>query len=543
MKKLLLFVNTVKYLKLSQILNRLSKLFFNPQVTDTFTGEVNLGTGVWISIDLYEEKIDTSKIATFLNKKKLLSFPVDWNNGELSKLWTYNVHYFEDLLSLNSKDKSTFHKNLIKQWIVDNPIGSGAGWEPYPTSLRIVNILKYWLGGAKLEKEVFESLHLQASFLSNNLEKHLLGNHYFVNLKALLFAGIVFRNKKWINISTAGLLEQIPEQVLDDGANFELSPMYHSIMLVDFLDIYNLAKKYPATLTIELQNLVAANIPKMIKFMDSMSHLDNEPSFFNDSVNNVAPHKIKIEEYAEKLNFIVSSMNLKKFSIIDNECSGYFCAVNNGAKLIFDASPVGPDYIPGHAHADSLSFELSIKNNKIFVNSGTSRYDVSKEREEERGTSSHNTVVIDDKNSSEVWSSFRVAKRARILHREYKLIGKNTIKFSASHNGYKKLIKGAIHHREVIFDTNKLIFLDQIIGKFKNASAYFYLHPELKINLEKDILNIFKSKVHISCNLKNLDYSIVDSFWSPEFGQKISNKCLKIDFKSETLKTKFEWSQ
>ena len=38
---------------------------------------------------------------------------------------------------------------------------------------------------------------------------------------------------------------QINEQILEDGANFELSPMYHSIMLVDCLDLLNLANAYP----------------------------------------------------------------------------------------------------------------------------------------------------------------------------------------------------------------------------------------------------------------------------------------------------------
>lgn len=539
MKKLILFFNTVKYLKPSQIFYRLTRLLFKSKVTDTYKDQIVTGSGVWISIDLYKEKIDINNIATFLNKKKALDFPEDWNNEKLSKLWIYNIHYFEDLLSLNSRNKTIFHKNLINQWIIDNPIGFGNGWEPYPTSLRIVNILKYWLGGADLAKNVFESLNSQASFLSNGLEKHLLGNHYFANLKALLFAGIIFKNNSWTNIATRGLLKEIPEQILDDGANFELSPMYHSIMLVDMLDIYNLSNRYPDRVEIKLKNLISTIIPKMLKFMDSMSHPDNDLSLFNDCSNNVAPSKEKIEEYAKKLNFRIPSTDLNKISIIDNQSSGYFCAINNGSKLIFDASPIGPDYIPGHAHADTLSFEFSFKNQKIFVNSGTSRYDISSERVLERGTSSHNTVIIDGKDSSEVWSSFRVAKRARILNRQHQLVGKKIIKLNASHNGYKKLIKGSIHQREIIFERNKLSIIDTISGKFDSASAYFYLHPKLNIDIEEDVLYISNDYVKIYFSVKNLSYSILDTFWSPEFGKKIPNKCIKINFKSNKLKTIF----
>jgi len=117
--------------------------------------------------------------------------------NHLSKLWVYNLHYFEDLLSNNAEEKRNFHLELLISWVDQNPVGYGNGWEPYPTSLRIVNILKAWLGGLELDKKLFSSVFAQASFLSNDLEKHLLGNHYFVNLKALLFAGVIFENTYW----------------------------------------------------------------------------------------------------------------------------------------------------------------------------------------------------------------------------------------------------------------------------------------------------------------------------------------------------------
>ena len=94
----------------------------------------------------------------------------------------------------------------------------------------------------ELDRKLTHSVFTQASFLSNNLEKHLLGNHYFVNLKALLFAGVVFENTRLLSIGEKGLVSEIPVQILEDGANFELTPMYHSLMLLDMLDILNLCR-------------------------------------------------------------------------------------------------------------------------------------------------------------------------------------------------------------------------------------------------------------------------------------------------------------
>ena len=42
--------------------------------------------------------------------------------------------------------------------------------------------------------------------------------------------------------------------------------------------------------------------------------------------------------------------------------------------LLADCAPVGPDYLPAHAHADTLSFELSLGGRRVLVNSGTSEY-------------------------------------------------------------------------------------------------------------------------------------------------------------------------
>ena len=87
----------------------------------------------------------------------------------------------------------------------------------------------------------------------------------------------------------------------------------------------------------------------------------------------------------------------------------------DGSKLIFDAAAVGASYIPGHAHADTLSFEMSIGIERVFVNTGTSEYGLTQNRINQRKTRSHNTVEVDGLDSSKVWSNFRVGNRASIF--------------------------------------------------------------------------------------------------------------------------------
>src|SRR5690606_12740195 len=88
------------------------------------------------------------------------------------------------------------HKELINRWIRENPPLVGNGWEPYPLSLRLVNLLK-WLAGpvwreakADIPELWKQSLGRQAQALLAQQEHHILGNHIFANGKALVFAGV-----------------------------------------------------------------------------------------------------------------------------------------------------------------------------------------------------------------------------------------------------------------------------------------------------------------------------------------------------------------
>ena len=542
MGKLLLLINTVKYLKWEQIYFRFIRKFLKPKVTEIYSGHEPQSSKFWIHQTLYDDKINNQFEALFLNYAKKLDFPLDWNNEKFSKLWLYNLHYFEDLLSQNALKKREVHLKLLNHWVDDNPIGFGNGWEPYPSSLRIVNIIKAWLGGLKLNEKLFKSVFTQTSFLSNNLERHLLGNHYFVNLKALLFAGVIFENTRWKRIAENGLLAEIPEQILEDGANFELSPMYHSLMVIDMLDILNLIKAYPNKISINLSLMIEEYTPKMLSFMDAMSHPDGGTSFFNDSVDGIAPSKRTIESYAQKLGLKIIHRESHEHQIIDNNHSGYICSLVAGNKLIFDASAIGPEYIPGHAHADSLSFELSIGEQRVFVNSGTSEYGLSSMRHYQRKTRAHNTVEIDGKDSSQVWNSFRVANRAKIISRNFKKTDDHANVMQAAHNGYKSLFGGCIHLRKLIFKENSLLVSDTLEGKYKEAICRFYFHPNLSVTLENNLLRVEGPKFVLLSDLNESLASIVDSFWYPEFGVKIPNKVLQLNFQSSKLDTVFTWT-
>ena len=116
----------------------------------------------------------------------------------------------------------------------------------------------------------------------------------------------------------------------------------------------------------------------------------------------VAASPKKLFDYAKRLNH--------QMPVLENgltlQDSGYIRYESNGLVLIIDVAEVCPSYLPAHAHADTLSYEFSYKNQRIIVNSGTSQYDRSEQRNFERGTSAHSTLEIDGRDSSEIWIFF-----------------------------------------------------------------------------------------------------------------------------------------
>jgi len=114
------------------------------------------------------------------------------------------------------------------------------------------------------------------------LEFHLLGNHLLANAKALVFAGCFFSGDEadgWLRTGLDLLEAEFAEQILDDGAHFELSPMYHAVILEDVLDLIQLRRAVPGPGWCEKVRSGAHWRRGCWAWLDAMSHPDGEISF------------------------------------------------------------------------------------------------------------------------------------------------------------------------------------------------------------------------------------------------------------------------
>lgn len=479
----------------------------------------------------------------FLNVVGHASCAADWNDPARGKLWLYNLHYFDDLNAADAKDRLEWHRALISRWIVENPPGVGNGWEPYPTSLRIVNWIKWALKGNRLEATWILSLAAQVRWLRSHIEWHLLGNHLFANAKALVFAGLFFEGKEsneWLEKGLSILLREVPEQILNDGGHFELSPMYHAIILEDLLDLVNAARAWPGRISEPAVIQWREAVSRMLRWLEGMVHPDGGIAFFNDAALGIAPDYAELLAYAGRLGIVPAPDKSTGF-VTHFADSGYIRLARGNAVALLDVAQVGPDYLPGHAHADSLSFELSLFGQRVVVNSGTSQYGIGPERLRQRGTAAHSTVQVDSVDSSEVWSGFRVARRAHPFGLEINEDG-DALSVSCAHDGYRRLHGRPVHRRCWQLVEHSLKVVDTIEGGFHEALARFYLHPAVEVIGEgKDgLLRLPEGQV-VRWTVAGGAACIVSASWHPEFGLSVPCSRIEVLFTGHQASIEFVW--
>lgn len=531
-RRAILYFHTLRYLKPIQIWARLLSRFQRPRPDTREAPPLRVRIGNWQQIPNHSPSMTGPARFRFLNQEGELPFAGDWNASAAERLWLYNLHYFDDLNAYAAKDRKAWHRALLARWISQNPPGFGVGWEPYPLSLRIVNWVKWELGGNTLDDKARHSLAIQARYLRRRLEYHILGNHLLANIKALIFAGLYFDGEEadeWLDTGLAVLRRQLPEQILPDGGHFERSPMYHSVVLEDLLDLVNVLGTYGR----DVPSLLSDAVPRMMAWAEAMIHPDGDISFFNDATLGVAAAYSQLRSYAERLRFVTTP---RKAGPVILPNSGYARLERTPYTAVVDVAPIGPDYLPGHAHADTLSFELSADNCRILVNSGTSLYEQCEERLRQRGTAAHNTVRVDGMDSSEVWGSFRVARRARV---QDVVFDPKRQSVSAWHDGYSRLPGHPVHRREVVLDDEGLMVVDEIIGKgVHRIEGFLLFHPDvvLEPHPESDgyfLIELPSAHTHARHRLiaTGMDRTRIDgeALWHPEFGRSVSARRLVFE--------------
>jgi uncharacterized heparinase superfamily protein len=259
--------------------------------------------------------------------------------------------------------------------------------------------------------------------------------------------------------------------------------MYHCICLVDYLDALNLAQHSSAAVSGEITDEFSGKVTIALDFLHGICLPDGAIPLFNDSALGIAPTPLQIFDYAEKVMGYKVASRSSDFAAHAFPSSGYYVCRKADDMMIIDCGPIGPDYQPGHAHCDTLSYELAIDGRRVVVDSGVFDYESSQERAYARSTKAHNTVVVDGEEQSEIWSVFRVARRARPIQAHIGKTGKESVLFEGAHDGYRRLSGKPIHRRRISLDgEGSWVITDELEGTgLHQMESFVHIHPDFVI--------------------------------------------------------------
>lgn len=466
---------------------------------------------------------------------------IDWNKRYFSPLFTYHLNYFDYALSLGkrhqkgSKKAYPTFKKIASSFIREARPGISPGWEPYPLATRIVN----WLLALSLFDDaladdegflamLLSSIHHQLAFLLRNLEYHLSGNHLIRNAKALAIGGACFPGRdgeKWLKEGVRLLTSELKKQVFPDGGHKEGSPHYHFLVLRDLLETLLVFEAIGYIPEEELYHLFG----RMLSFLSSILLPDGTLPLFGDGERGDPAAINRLISTGEKL---LREKGLKPPpNNNDFPHTGYYLHHTARSSIII-AGGAPPPHLSGHLHAHLLSYELIVDGRPIILDSGTGEYEGEELRDYFRGSSAHNTLVIEGKDQFELWACFRVARRARVIKGRVERGEDDGFLFAGAYQPYHS--PHITHKREISYNKKEgWLIEDEVMGGYSlTAHSFIHLHPEVKLAQKGDdfLLQFGDNKITISpFGVGKTD--IITGWYAPYFGVKTENQVIRLEVK------------
>jgi len=460
--------------------------------------------------------------------------PIDWRinpNGYLEWQHAFNRHtwFTELLLAIRATGDPKYVCALDEiwlSWIRDNPEpdghngGGDPAWETLSTAVRIYGSwLQAWFGllhephfQDTTRVEILKSLFGHAEHL---LRYQGYGCNWLVVESRVLFAlGQLFpefhRAASWKKDGLARLEQEVTRQIFPDGADFELSPIYHMMASRGFLEAYELATLNGTPLPPAFEE----RLPGTFDYIAGMMRPDGSLPSVNDSGGyrkNSGWTARAFLEYGSRL--------FSRSDLLDHPKGLYAgrSRVFPDAGMAVLASGTGHDALwmlfdgghPGatHRHDDALSLEVFAHGHPFIVDPGITGYLRDDWTAYYRTSFAHNTVAVNgqDQIESRCMPAYLAPSARETLYTSF---GEDSDFVRASYaGGYRGGLDDVVHTRAVLFVRNGYwIVFDDVRGDgITDIEARFQFVP-LRIVLDRRT-RIFRT---LRQNLPNVEVMVVD---------------------------------
>ena len=422
---------------------------------------------------------------------------------------------------------------LWRDFSAGNPVGRGIQWNcPMEVALRAANLAQALrrVGEApQIREPVFlrhalTSLAEHAAYVETHLEdgwrvpnNHLVSNYAGLATVAALFPGLP-RSGVQLSLALRGLTQVMQTQVHPDGMSFEGSVPYHRLS-VELFTLGLLAadaaqRPLDSAYRLGLQRMFgvaraycseSGGAPQMgdndsgrawpLADRPSLDHGYLAP--LGAALLGAGGLKTQGDVFPDEAAWLLGRQGLTRFQglscsarprVFSSSNGGLHVARGAGMTLSLSAGPMGQRGVGGHNHNDQLSFELHYEGRPLVVDVGTGTY--TREgalRNHFRSTASHNTVVVDGREQSELGAMdlFRLIDRAQGRLDEISSTP-SSVHLTASHRAHAKGAAPVTVARTWALEgkDSALVILDALEGfGTHDFQSRFHLAPDVTAEL------------------------------------------------------------
>jgi hypothetical protein len=451
---------------------------------------------------------------------------VDWfyePDGNVDWRWELNRHaYFITLgrayaQTGQARYLETFQR-LLFDWLNHNPpLNGSANWA---SVLEVAYRINAWTWALNyfctaLDDEALlaclRGLWWHGRFLAANLEYASPNNHLWLESKALAILGVLFPEfstaTEWREVGLQVLGREVARQISVDGVHLEQSMLYHRILTSELAELLVVMEDNALTIPAEWRAVFA----RMLHFEATALKPNDEPPLTGDSALTDSYLRFNARligaallqqadlargDLDEATLWLIGPERadwLRRNAVSDTPPKSYaFTAGGYGIMraadrhLIVDCGPFGYPLAPGHGHADALSFELFAHGRTWLVDPGVYSYHLGADwRRFFRGTTAHNTVVIDGQDQTEQLDIWHVRRPAHTRWHHW-LSTPDFDLADAEHDGYMRLPQPVTHRRQIVFvKPDYWVIADQLSGSGAHQTdVFFHFSPETHLTLQ-----------------------------------------------------------
>lgn len=484
-------------------------------------------------------------------------------NGDIKYVWEKSrFTYLHSIIRYDyhfDKDHSEFVFTEIENWIDANPINQGPNWKcSQEISLRLFNwmyALIFYKNSNCLSKSLWEKIQNTIFWSLHHIFHHInfsriavRNNHAITETLALTVSEMLFpyipETKKWAKKGRKWFEKEVNYQIYNDGTFLQFSMNYNRV-LVQLLS-------FGIAITEKNKKIFSKNVYakayKTVNFLFQCMQIENGylPNYGNNDGALFFQFSNKdYRDYRPQVNTLHRILTGSKLFDDHNINEDYNWAQNE-SQLNYKFDPlkqeigvlsftIGGYYIcrtltsfsfircGNHkdrpAHADNLHLDIWVNGKNVLRDSGTYKYNTSKNISNYfTGSSSHNTVVVNEesqmlKGSNFIWYYWTQCNNAYWGETADYYIFKGKIK------AYTHLNKKATHFREVIISkkSEEWIVKDEI-KNLENFSKRQVWHGDFEYLKFNNTENKIENEV---------------SYDSTYYGKKSESMSISFQFESQ----------